>query len=253
MKYQNFRAVQNPLPPVIIQTEGRIMETEAPTGRTNDVQQKSNPAGRAFALVALGLIFIAVLIGISVANDGNKTSPKISSYGAVASTTETEPVKPDPSPWDVDASTNEVTGQKTIVAITGYGEQRLYIRQRGKRLEFYFTTGEFLETVENMHTNLVPVVYKFDDASVVRQSWTMSSDHEALFYPGNPSAFLNKMRKAKRFAIEFKPADKIEQAASFNVSQFPSEFTDSLRAVRSTRPAPGDETTPGSAEAVPNE
>lgn len=81
-----------------------------------------------------------------------------------------------------------------------------------------------LETVENMDSNISVIAYKFDDGPIVRQGWRMSTDHEGLFYPGNPSVFLEKMRRAKRLAFEYKPADKVPQTISFDVSQFPMEF-----------------------------
>jgi len=51
----------------------------------------------------------------------------------------------------------------------------------------------------------------------------MSADYEALFYPGNPLDFLNKIHDANRSAVQYKPADEVAQTLSFDVSQFPSE------------------------------
>jgi hypothetical protein len=131
---------------------------------------------------------------------------------------------PTPSPWTVSASTNELTGEATVVAMNGYGDQLLIVRRRGKTLDCYVKTGKFLETVDNMESRHMVVKYKFDDGEIVRQAWTISDDNTALFFSGNPSAFLQKMRQAKRFVIEYKPADVIPETASFDVSQFPTEF-----------------------------
>jgi hypothetical protein len=130
-----------------------------------------------------------------------------------------------PSPWRISRSWNEVTGEETVTAVTGYGEQEFVIRQIGKKLECYLITGQFLETVENLHSNRSVAKYKFDDGPIVHEPWGMSADNEGLFCPGNPSTFLDKMRRAKHFAIEYKPADVVSQTVSFDVSEFPAEFS----------------------------
>ena len=122
--------------------------------------------------------------------------------------------------------TNPVTGGVTTTAWLKYhGRQNIYIRQRGKKLELYVDTDEFLETVDNMHSRRSPVQYKFDNGKVVRQSCIISDDNAALFYPGNPEAFIAQMRNAKNLAIEYHPADKVPQTISFDVTGFPDAFT----------------------------
>jgi hypothetical protein len=129
-----------------------------------------------------------------------------------------------PSPWNVSTSSNELTGEITVTAINGYGDRSIVVRQKGKKLDCYVTTGRFLETVENAESRRSLVKYRFDDGDIVRQEWVISDDNEALFFPGNPTVFLQRMRRAKRFVIEYKPADFIAETASFDVSQFPPEF-----------------------------
>lgn len=129
------------------------------------------------------------------------------------------------SPWRVDTSKNELSGEPTITAINGYGDESMVIRRRGRKLDCYVTTGEFLETLDNMNNRIAPVKYKFDDGPIVRQGWTLSDDNTALFYPGNPKTFLQKMRRANRFVIEYSPSQKVPQTESFDVSPFPAEFT----------------------------
>lgn len=130
---------------------------------------------------------------------------------------------PVPSPWRVSTSTNELTGAPSVTAMNGYGDRQIIVRMKGKKIDCYLTTGKFLETVDNMHSRQLMVSYKFDQGEIVRQPWTISDDNTALFVPNN-IAFLRKMSKAKRFVIEYKPADVIPETASFDVSQFPSEF-----------------------------
>src|ERR1700730_2680901 len=66
---------------------------------------------------------------------------------------ETVPPKPT-SYWEVETETNPVSGEVTKTAHLMYGtkDRDIIIRQRGKRLECYVVTDDFLETVENMHS-----------------------------------------------------------------------------------------------------
>jgi hypothetical protein len=65
----------------------------------------------------------------------------------------------------------------------------------------------------------------------------MSANNTALFYPGNPMAFLSKMQKAKRLAIEFKPADKVAQTVTLDVSHFPPVFGQLVESAEKARAA----------------
>jgi hypothetical protein len=195
--------------------------------------------------VAFGSIAALVLIMYSISrhsSNGPTTAPE-----PVASVRKPPLEEPAPaSPWNVSTSTNDVTSVQTVVASTGYRDHALIIRRIGRKLECYITTGEFLETVENMESNIAGVAYKFDDRPIVRQGWHMATDHESLFYPGDPSLFLAKMRKAKQLSIEYKPADKVPQTISFDVSQFPAEFvptvdSSSTRVKAPTRVATAEE------------
>ncbi len=157
-------------------------------------------------------------------------SPKQSSSSFAPATTQ-QPKHTEPavvSPWNVSVTRNELSGESNITAIDGFGDESIVIRLRGKKLDCYVTTGKFLETVENLDSRRTAVKYKFDDGEIVRQAWIISDDNTALFYPGNPAAFLSKMRRAKKFVIEYSPADTIPETESFDVSQFPSEISDNV-------------------------
>jgi hypothetical protein len=173
----------------------------------------------------LSIIFLGTVLLASTACDGGR-QPKEESSSPAASPdnagTKTEDTKA--SPWRISSTHNDLTGQLEITAVNGWGSEAIIIRQRGKTLDCYVTTGEFLETTDNMHTRRSLVKYKFDDGSIVRQTWILSDDNTALFYPGKPNSFLQKMRGAKRFVIEYSPSDKIPQTASFDVSSFPAEL-----------------------------
>jgi hypothetical protein len=130
-----------------------------------------------------------------------------------------------PSPWHVFKFSNELTREVNITAIDGYGDQSIVVRRIGRKLDCYVTTGKFLETTENMHSRRSLVKYKFDEGNIVRQSWIISGDNTALFFPGNPTAFLQKLGNSKRFVIEYAPTDMISETASFDVSSLPSELS----------------------------
>jgi hypothetical protein len=126
--------------------------------------------------------------------------------------------------WNVSETTDDVTGEVTKVADDTLGSESIVVRKKGKKLEAYINTGEFLETMENVETGVSPVAYKFDDGPVIRQGWHLSQDNEGLFYPGDPTPFLEKLAKAKTFAFQFRPADKVPQSTTFDVSGL--ELTD---------------------------
>ncbi len=129
------------------------------------------------------------------------------------------------SKWTIIKSRSDLTGETRVTAINDASRDvSLILRLRGRKFDCYIRTGEFLETVENMHSRSSVVKYKFDEGGIVRQAWTISDDNTALFYPGNTTAFIQKLRKAKRFVIEYSPADVIPKTASFDVSLFPSEI-----------------------------
>jgi hypothetical protein len=75
-----------------------------------------------------------------------------------------------------------------------------------------------------MESRSVPVIYRIDDGKPVHQYWTLSDDNTALFYPGNPTPFLQKLQRAKKFHLEYPPADKIPEVISLDVYGLPSIF-----------------------------
>ncbi len=178
------------------------------------------------ALVILFIVF--ALIGVAVAVNGTGTKPPSSETAAAAvdvkssSTSDAPPAIP--SPWSVSSSKNELTGEIQVTAINGFRDHAIVVRKRGKKLDCYVTTGEFLETVENMDSRRSTVRYKFDDGAIVRQEWVISDNNNSLFYPADPRNFLFKMSIAKRFVFEYRPSDKVPQTQSFEVSPFPPEL-----------------------------
>lgn len=172
------------------------------------------------ALIAGLLVLIFVVV---------RTAPRSPATTAAASTStpRTPPNALDlPSNWQVESTTNPVTGVITTVASTESGEdQWLILRQIGRKLECYINTSEFLETVDNLDSRASTVKYKFDGGSVTSQTWYVGDNNDDLFYPGNPSVFLAKMRRAQNLYFEFHPADKVAQTITFDVRAIPEAFT----------------------------
>jgi hypothetical protein len=182
------------------------------------------PAKKGGWLLPVCLCGLAICLVLIITDASRRTAETLK---ATASTqpTATAPQAKDLSNWYSYSESNPVTGEITITAtLKDHDEQDIIIRQTGKKLELYIKTGEFLETVDNMEDHLSTVQYKLDDGKVVKQAWSLSSDNEALFYPGNPKGFVEQLRKAQVFSFEFKPSDKVPQTVVFDVGGLPDVF-----------------------------
>lgn len=174
--------------------------------------------------LSIGLCFL-LLVGLLVfllATDKNSTAVATAATPTVSSPA--APAPPPESPWSVSESRDDVTGVVTKTASVGFGDQELAVRKIGKKIDVIVTTPDFLETVNNEESHLSSVEYKFDNGKVVTQSWLIASDYDSLFYPSNPSPFIEKLKRAKQFAIQYRPSDKVPQSMTFDVSQFPADF-----------------------------
>lgn len=180
--------------------------------------------GKKKTVLTVGTIILLGLLGWTLwLSSGEGRGPKAMRPVTTAPTSDKPPVVTQPTPvsmWDVSESKDDVTGEVTKVAEAGLGSQNIVVRKKGKRLEVFVNTGEFLETMENVETGVSQVAYKFDDGPVTRQGWRLSGDNEGLFYPGDPTPFLEKLAKAKTFAFQYRPADKVPQSTTFDVSGF---------------------------------
>lgn len=180
--------------------------------------------GNKKTLLTVGTVMFLGLLGWTlwlVSRDGRE--PKAMRQVVTVPTVDKPSVTAQPAPvsmWNVSETTDDVTGEVTKVADDSVGSESIVVRKKGKKLEAYINTGEFLETMENVETGVSPVAYKFDDGPVTRQGWHLSEDNEGLFYPGDPTPFLEKLAKAKTFAFQFRPADKVPQSTTFDVSGF---------------------------------
>jgi hypothetical protein len=171
---------------------------------------------------ALSLGALVVVIGLVSGCNGSAGSSKVEAKSnheqPAASAMQT-------SSWKLDRDVNPVTGVVTSVAYLEFrGEQNIYIRQVGHKLDCYITTGQFLETISNVNDRVSTVQYKIDGGKLVRQGWWIGDSNENLFYPGNCEPFISQLRKAKTLAFEYSLSGKVPSTMVLDVSGFPDEF-----------------------------
>lgn len=173
-----------------------------------------------FGLIGIFLVFVMVA---TVKHANVKNEPRNDSV-AVASAKPSQPTaQQEVSAWEFSSEENDVTKEVTQYAIAYLG--RFVVRNSKESLDCFINTHEFLETVDNLDSRKSRVRYRFDDGPVVSQTWSISEDNTALFYPGKSCAsFINKIKAAKKFYFEYQPADKIAQTISINIQGFPEAF-----------------------------
>jgi hypothetical protein len=172
------------------------------------------------------LLFLLSFMAITGCKDGywnNQPSGPAATLPAAVSEV-AQPVKIEY--WRVDHDTNPVTSVVTTTAYLQYqgGDQNIYVRQRGTKPECFITTGQFLETLENLNSGVSTVQYRFDGGTVIHQKWSLGANNTTLFYPGNCSPFIAQLGKARTMAFEYSPADKLPDTITFNVEGFPNAF-----------------------------
>jgi hypothetical protein len=197
--------------------------------KSQEVQESAKRSSHPIAILAgVGLVLILAVVGLV---RSGLYPPHLSKAAPSGVTAKVPPSTP-PSSWNVDRETNAVTGEKTITAYDYHlldtqafnNNKSVTIRQTGSKLVAFVTTGEFLETADNMHTRAVPVIFTIDKGSPVRQTWTLSDDNTAVFYRGKVREFLNRLRGAKELSIQIPRAEYTPLVLSFDVSGLPDVF-----------------------------
>jgi hypothetical protein len=172
---------------------------------------------KALSLVA-SLFSIGMIAGCHGSNDRSAVEAKSNQEQSAVSAVPA-------SAWKLDRDVNPVTGVVTFVAYLEFrGEQNLYIRQVGHKLDCYVTTGDFLETSSNVEDRISTVQYKIDGGKLIRQGWWIGDSNENLFYPGNCESFISQLRQAKTLAFEYSPAGKVPSTMVLDISGFPDGF-----------------------------
>lgn len=95
---------------------------------------------------------------------------------------------------------------------------RLIVRCMENRTEVYMVTG-MSASIESGDLDRHTVRVRFDDATAQQQSWTESTDNQALFAPG-AIAFARRLASAKTLRMQFVPFNASPATVTFDVSGF---------------------------------
>jgi len=177
-----------------------------------------NNVGRSGIGVSIAVTAIAICFFCLWA--GGRSEDSVSASAASISSS------PDPaaSAWEIEALDDPYTGVMTNIAMDILdGNNSVVIRGYRGRFECYINTGKFIGT-GGLNNGRAVVRYRFDDGKTVRQTWKISSDNQALIYPGNPAEFLRQFAAAKTLTFEFTPANASAQSILYNVTGLPIEF-----------------------------
>jgi hypothetical protein len=112
--------------------------------------------------------------------------------------------------WHLHESQNEMDKTPEVTLHTsGSDGATLFIRCAEHKTEAFVNTETILDNEG--------VRVRFDDSSPVRQAWSKSTDHKALFAP-DAITFARDLTKAQKFFFEFTPFEERERTISFEVS-----------------------------------
>jgi hypothetical protein len=110
----------------------------------------------------------------------------------------------------------ELEAENTISAWLKNPKPYLYIRCQEKKTEIYVQTGTSAQP-ELGNYNQATVRIRLDKNAAFRQSWSESTDKEALFAPSGVS-LAKQIAKAKQMAFEFVPFNSPPAIVYFNVA-----------------------------------
>jgi hypothetical protein len=128
----------------------------------------------------------------------------------VPSTTDLQSTTAATDNWYLNESQNKMDNSPEVVLTTSGSEgATLFIRCSEHKTEAFVNTDTI---VDNEGVRI-----RFDDSSPVRQSWSKSTDHKALFAP-DAVTLARDLTKARKFLFEFTPFEERERTISFEVS-----------------------------------
>jgi len=137
------------------------------------------------------------------------SSPSVSST-PVPSNPDSHPSAAATDNWYLHESQNKMDNSPEVVLTTSGSEgATLFIRCSQHKTEAFVNTDTI---VDNEGVRI-----RFDDFSPVRQSWSKSTDHKALFAP-DAVTFARDLTKARKFLFEFTPFEERERTITFEVS-----------------------------------
>ena len=101
------------------------------------------------------------------------------------------------------------------------------VRQSGANVACFLAATDYVDTFDNAPKRHSTVKYWFDDGEPVREEWILSDHSSALQYPGDPLAFVRKIRQARRLQVESSRKAGAD-SETFNVSLFPDGLISGL-------------------------
>jgi hypothetical protein len=112
--------------------------------------------------------------------------------------------------WYLHESQNKMDNSPEVVLSTsGSDGATLFVRCSERKTDAFVNADTIVDNEG--------VRVRFDDSPPIRQSWSKSTDHKALFAP-DAITFARDLTKAKQFLFEFTPFEERERTITFEVS-----------------------------------
>jgi hypothetical protein len=123
--------------------------------------------------------------------------------------------------WAMSIENDPITDQKGVTFIvqaegaSAFRPPTLIVRCKRGELDAFVSTSEYLGDGNNR------ITIRFGNEPALEQRWTASSDHTALFHPGDRAEveeFVRKLAQYDRVAVQVTPYEKGPVAMVFNLA-----------------------------------
>ena len=104
----------------------------------------------------------------------------------------------------LDADTPVASGYKS-------GTPSLLIRYKEKEFSCFINYGFFLGTEST------EVTHRLDQGQPVTRDWSISTDHEAIFAPGDEKAFVGTLMRASTMVVRLTPFSESPVTTTFDL------------------------------------
>jgi type VI secretion system protein VasI len=126
----------------------------------------------------------------------------------------------DSGKWDVTESVNPVDDTKTVILSVTAGNVKsqyskdidLILRCKSGQTEVYVSWNSFLGSGQ------IETIMRLDSKPAEHSSWSLSSDNEAAFYPGNTVKFIKSLMKTSEVVAQVTPYDASPVTAIFDTT-----------------------------------
>jgi type VI secretion system protein VasI len=127
----------------------------------------------------------------------------------------------DAGKWIVSTKTNPLDDTKTVTlalvsenAHSRFGEPiTLIIRCKSGKIEVYINWNQYLGSETE-------IISRFGSKEAKRREWSLSSDGQAAFYPGNSIPFIRELLSSVRFVAQVTPYNESPITALFDTKGF---------------------------------